>query len=275
MTTGLVELARSRELVSNLTQRELKGKYKRSLLGWGWSLVNPLATMAIYTLVFSFVLRVDAPPGQRNGIDVFALWLLCGLLPWNFVSGSITAGINALISNGNLIKKVYFPREALVASAVFALVITLAIELGVLTVALVIFGNVVLPWLPVLALLVVLLTAFAMGIALGLSVLNVYFRDAQYFVAIFLQLWFYATPILYPITYVQAKQDVHVLGVSIYTLYQLNPMVQFVEAFRDVLYDLQVPTLGSLLTLTAWALASLGLGFAAFARYSGRLAEEL
>lgn len=275
MTTGLVELARSRELVSNLTQRELKGKYKRSLLGWGWSLVNPLATMAIYTLVFSFVLRVDAPPGERTGIDVFALWLLCGLLAWNFVSGSITAGINALVSNGNLIKKVYFPREALVASAVLALVITLGIELGVLAVALLIFGNVVLPWLPVLAVLVVLLTAFAMGIALGLSVLNVYFRDAQYFVGIFLQLWFYATPILYPVSYVQAKAGIEVLGVSVYTLYQLNPMAQFVEAFRDVLYDQRFPTAATLGYLLAWSAVSLVVGFWVFTRHEGRLAEEL
>lgn len=275
MTTALLELARSRELVWNLTQRELKGKYKRSVLGWGWSLVNPLATMAIYTLVFRFVLQVKAPPGERTGINVFALWLLCGLLPWNFVSSSISAGIGALVGNGNLIKKVYFPREALVASAVFALVITLGIELGVLAVALLLFGNLVLPWLPALALLVVLLTGFAMGIALGLSVLNVYFRDAQYFVGIFLQLWFYATPILYPVSYVRAKAGMQVFGVSVYTLYQLNPMAQFVEAFRDVLYDLRVPPLHTMVSVTGWAVASLVVGFLAFSRYQGRLAEEL
>ncbi len=258
-----------------MTARELKGKYKRSVLGWGWSLVNPLATMAIYTLVFRFVLQVKAPAGQRTGINVFALWLLCGLVPWNFVSNSLTGGINALVSNGNLIKKVYFPRETLVASAVFALVVTMAIELGVLSVALLFFGNVVLLWLPALVLLVGLITVFAMGIALGLSVVNVYFRDAQYLVGIFLQLWFYITPIVYPIRYVQAKAGVHVLGVSVYTLYQLNPMAEFVEAFRSVLYDLQVPPIHTLVAVTLWSVGTLLIGFAVFRRYQGRLAEEL
>ena len=273
--SSLSELAASRELVSNLTARELKGKYKRSVLGWGWSLLNPLATMLIFTVVFSLVLRVQVPPGERTGISVFGVWLLCGLLPWTFVSNAMNGGIAALVANGNLIKKVYFPREALIASTVLALVVTLAIELSVLSVALLLYGNVVIVYLPGILALVGLLTLFALGIALGLSVLNVYFRDMQYFVSIFLQMWFYATPIVYPISLVQDRASTEIAGVSIFTLYQLNPMAQFVEAFRDLTYDLHYPSLGTWAILLAWSLGSLVLGQAQFSKFEGRLAAEL
>lgn len=273
--SALRELAARRELVLNLTQRELKGKYKRSALGWAWSLLNPLATMLIFTVVFRFVLRVPIPVGESTGIRVFALWLLCGLLVWNLISNGMNGGIAALVGNANLIKKVYFPREALVVSAVLALVVTLLIELGVLAVALAFFGNVVVLWLPVLVLLLALVTAFTLGLALMLSVANVYFRDMQYFVAIFLQLWFYATPIIYPIELVEAQRGTEVLGVSILTLYNLNPAVTFVEAFRDVLYDLQWPGPDRWGAMLAWAVVSMVVGVRVFRRFEGRLAEEL
>jgi len=269
------ELVASRELVTNLTARELKGKYKRSVLGWGWSLLNPLATMLIFTLVFSFVLDIEPPVGESTGIRTFAVWLLCGLVAWNLFSNGMQGGISALVANANLIKKVFFPREALVLSTVLALVVTLLIELAVLAVVLLFFGNVVFLWAPVLALLVALLTAFTLGVALALSVLNVYFRDLQYFVGILLQFWFYATPIVYPISLVADRREHEVLGISVYTLYQINPMVGFVELFRDVLYDVRAPDLSTLAYVTGWSLASLLAGYALFRRFEGRLAEEL
>lgn len=272
----VAELAGSRELLGNLTQRELKGKYKGSALGWGWSLVNPLATMTIFTLVFGLVLRADPPAGQRTGIDVYGIWLLCGLLPWTFVSNAMTGGMSSLVGNGNLIKKVYFPRETLVASTVLALGVSLLIELGVLSVALAFFGNIVLLWLPGLLVLVLLLGLFATGVALTLSVLNVYFRDMQYFVSIFLQLWFYATPIIYPVRLVADQlPGGRFAGISLLDLYTLNPMFRFVEAFRDVTYDLVYPDWQRWLVLIAWAVGSATVGMLVFSRFEGRLAEEL
>ncbi len=269
------ELSASRELLANLTQRELKGKYKGSVLGWGWSLLNPLATMVVFSFVFSFVLRVPVTVGERTGIKVFALWLLCGLLVWNLISNGMTAGIASLTANDNLIKKVWFPRETLVLSTVFALVVTLGIELVVLSVALAFYGNVVLLWLPIVLLLVLLLTLFVTGLALALSVANVYFRDLQYLVSIGLQIWFYATPVIYPSSLVKAQQATQVLGVSIWTLYQLNPAFTFVEAFRDCLYDERVPSVGRFAYLVVWSLGTLVVGYVVFRRYEGRLAEEL
>src|SRR5687768_12833191 len=137
--TTLNELVSSRELMANLTLRELRGKYKRSALGWGWSLLNPLLATAIYTVVFRLFLRIDPPVGDPSGLTSFALFLLCGLLPWNFLSNGLTGSIGSLVANGNLIKKVWFPREILVAASVVSWDVSLAIELVVLAGALLVF----------------------------------------------------------------------------------------------------------------------------------------
>ncbi len=264
--TTLSELVESRELLVNLTLRELRGKYKRSVLGWTWSLLNPLATMAIFTIVFGYFLKVDVPPGKPSGLDVFALYLLCGLLPWNFLSNGMSGSMGSLLGNSNLIKKVYFPREILVVANVASWVVSFLIELAVLAVALLVFGNFVVPWLvPVLA-LVVIQTAFVVGLGLMFSVLNVYFRDVQHFMGILLQLWFYGTPIVYPLSVVPEK---------VRFAYSLNPMVQFVEAYRDCLYDLRMPPLLHWVYLVVVSAATLAAGWAIFVKLEPKLAEEM
>ncbi len=125
------EAVARRELLWNLTLRELRGRYKRTALGFGWSLLNPLATMVIFTFVFAYVLKITPPPGDPSGLDVFALWLLCGLLPWNyFADRRRRRRWASMIAGANLVKKVYFPREQLVFAAVGSLLITHLIELG-------------------------------------------------------------------------------------------------------------------------------------------------
>lgn len=276
--TTLAEYASSRELMANLTLRELRGRYKRSLLGWTWSLLNPLATMFIFTLVFRFFLRISAPPSDTTGLTSFALYLLCGLLAWNFLVNGISLSITALVANANLIQKTYFPRELLVASQVASLVVSLVIEMSLLVVVMLVFGNMVLPYLPALVLILGLLTLFVTGLALVFSVLNVYFRDVQHFVTIFFQVWFYLTPVVYPYYFVtQRTRTFSLFGtdVALRTIYDLNPMVKFVEAIRDCLYDLTGPTLGSLAYLAVLSAVTLLGGLALFNRMSGRLAEEL
>jgi ABC-type polysaccharide/polyol phosphate export permease len=273
--TPLAELSASRELMLNLTLRELRGKYKRSVLGWSWSLLNPLATMLMFTVVFRVFLRVPVPRGRPSGMHEFAFFLLCGLLPWNFVANSLSGAMSALLGNANLIKKVYFPREVLVAANVASWAVSLLIELAVLAVALLVAGNMVLPWLPALVLLVVLQAVFVVGAGLALSVLNVYFRDVQHLIGIVLQLWFYATPIVYPLSLVPRTAEVLGHEVPIRFLYGLNPMVPFVEAYRDRLYHLRLPSLGELLSLATIAVVALGVGLVVFARLEPKLAEEL
>ena len=270
--SSVAELAESRELFVNLTLRELRGKYKRSVLGWTWSLLNPLATMVIFTVVFRFFLKVQVEPGNPSGLDVFAIFLLCGLLPWNFLSNGMSGSMGALIANSNLIKKVFFPREILVVSNIASWVVSLLLELGVLAVVLVVAGNFVLPWLVPALGLVIVQTMFVIGLGLLLSVLNVYFRDIQHLIGILLQIWFYATPIVYPISVVRDALADHP---AFFTVYKLNPMVRFVEAYRDCLYDLRFPALLDSLYLFGVSAATLALGVFVFSKLEPKLAEEL
>jgi lipopolysaccharide transport system permease protein len=270
--TTVSELRSHRELFSNLTLRELRGKYKRSALGWGWSMVNPIAQMAIFSLVFSFFLRIEPPVGNPSGLHVFAFFLLCGLLPWTFLANGITNGMGSLLANANLVKKVWFPRQVLVGSVVASFGVSFLIELAVLSIALLIAGNVVLPWLlPVLG-IVAIQAAFVLGVALALSVCSVYFRDLEYLVGIGLQIWFYSTPIVYPMRLVEEA-----LGdrPTLLTIYELNPMTRFVEVYRDLFYSLRMPSAASVGYLIGCAVVSLAIGWVVFNRLEGRLAEEL
>jgi ABC-2 type transport system permease protein len=268
----LTELASGRELFINLTLRELRSKYKRSVLGWTWSLLNPLTSMLIYSLVFGFFLRVPPDRGDPSGVSNFAMFLLCGLLPYNFLANGLSGGMNALIGNGNLVKKVYFPREILVAATTASWVVSFLIELAVLGIALLFFGNVVVLWIPLILLLVAVETVFVFGVALMLAGTAVYFRDLQHLLGLFLQVWFYTAPIVYPMNLVQDK-----LGTSGWkiTLYNINPLTRFVEAFRDLLYDQRIPPLDHVAYLLALSVGAVAVGLWVFGRFEGRLAEEL
>ena len=269
------ELVEARELFRNLTLRELRGKYKRSTLGWAWSLINPLATMAIFTLVFQFVLKVVPPRGSPSGLHSFPFFLLCGLLSWNFMSVGMMNGMGAPLANGGLIKKVYFPREVLTASVVASWAVQFAIELAVLVVALLFVGNVSFQWIPAVLIVVLLQTIFVYGLALGLGAINVYFRDVQHFLGIALQLWFYATPIVYPLNLVPDHKVIFGRTVPIRTLYNLNPMVRFVQMYRDLLYNLRWFALSDFLYVTGFAIVTLAIGRAIFLRLEPRFAEEM
>jgi ABC-2 type transport system permease protein len=271
----LAEYADARELTLNLTLRELRGKYKRSVLGWTWSLINPLANVIIFSIIFSLFLKIQPPTGDPSGLHSFPLFLLCGLLCWNFFAVGMMSGTGSLIANSNLIKKVYFPREILVVSTVWAVLVAFGVEMLVLCVVLLAVGNMIIPWIPMLLVLMAIETVFVLGIGLMLSVFNVYFRDVEHFINIALQALFYSAPIVYPIRYV--PQEAHVLGMTIpvRAIYDLNPLVRFVGAFRAVLYDLRFPPIGDIAYIIAWSAAMLALGLWVFSKLERRLAEEL
>jgi len=273
------EVWAARELLAFLTLREVKGKYKRTVFGQLWSLANPLAAMLIYTLVFAFIIRVHHDPGNPSGLNVFALWLLCGLLPWTFFSQVVNAGLASIVDNAGLIQKVYFTRIVLPLSSVASVAFNWLFEMGVLLVALAIFGSFIWPWIPLLLVMMVLLAAFASGVALLLSVANVYFRDTQYFVSILLQLWMYLTPIIYPGNLVDALSNrvggVAGTGITIGDIYRLNPMEHFVAVFRQLLYDNRWPDGLDLLNCAVWAIAVAFIGVIVFHRVERRLAETL
>jgi ABC-type polysaccharide/polyol phosphate export permease len=263
---SLTETLSNRELLWNLTLRELRTRYRRSVLGWAWSMINPLATMVIFTIVFSQVFRAPEPVGEPSGLEAFPLYLLCGLLPWNFFSVSVGASMGGLAANAGLVKKVWFPREVLVVSTTLSLVVSLGIELGVLSVALIIAGNMVIPWLVPLTAVVALLVVFTVGMALIFSALNVFYRDVGYLWTILAQAWFYLTPIVYPI---------EIVPDWLRQIVSAQPMGGFVVAFHNLLYDLRWPSAGRWLHLVLCATVALAFGQWVFARMSPRFAEEL
>jgi ABC-type polysaccharide/polyol phosphate export permease len=269
----LSEITASRELITNLTLRELRSRYKRSVLGWAWSMLNPLATVVIYTVVFKYFFKAQGPIGRPSGLKNFSIYLFTGLTAWNFFNASVVGAMGTLVGNAGLIKKVYFPRESLVFATVASAAVSFLIELGVACVILLALGNNVLPWIPVILVLVVLEMLFVTGLGLMLSVANAYFRDVQYLVgSILLQVLFYLTPIVYD---VKLAYDATAAHPALQRMYTANPTVQFIESFHRVMYDLRWPTTSNFLYLFIASFLSLGVGLWVFNKFDGDLAEEL
>ncbi len=267
-----------RELLVNLTLRELRSRYKRSTLGWAWSVINPAVTIMVYTVVFQFFFRVPPPVGDPSGLESYAFFLMSGLLPWLFTNTGIMESVGSLTGNEDLIKKVYFPRSVLPASATIAALATFGIELCVLAVLLVVIaGNMVIPWIPIVALVVVIQFFFVLGCGLLISPINVYFRDVQHFTLIFLNVWFWATPILYPESqlYDEDGSPQQLMGIDVPTIMNLNPMTHFVGAYRDLVYSLRMPSVGTWAAMVVFAAGAMIAGVIVFRRLEPNIAEEL
>jgi lipopolysaccharide transport system permease protein len=263
------------ELLWNLTLRELRSRFKRSTLGWLWSIINPLAMIGIYALVFGVFFEIEPPVGDPSGMHTYGFFLVCGLLPWTYVTNALSGAAQSITANEGLVKKVYFPRAVLPGASTLAWLANFGVELAVLGVVLLIAGNMVIPWIPLVLILMALQTAFVLGIGLFLAAANAYFRDIQHFLGIGLNIWFYATPILYPVE--QIPEEWQVLGVTVplRDLLSLNPMAIFVDAYRDALYNLRWPTFTQWAALVSVSAVSLVAGGWCFRRLESGLAEEL
>lgn len=269
----------SRELLQNLTNREVRGKYRRTALGQLWSLANPIAAILIYTFIFSFIFRLPAQVGNPSGLDNYALWLVCGLLPWLFFHRVLTVGTESLVANAGLIQKVYFPRIVLPLSLANATFFTWLLEMGVLIVALALLGAPVLPWLPLVVLFMVVFGLFSVGLAMIFSIINVYFRDLSYLLTVVLQFWFYLTPVLYPVELVE-KQSTALGGflgtpITLLDLYTLNPVEGFIEIFRNLLYDNRLPGFSTVIVALVWTVSAIGFGTWIYSKKEKMLAELL
>lgn len=267
---AVVRVFEARELLWNLTLRELRTKYRRSLLGWAWSMLNPLATVAIYAFVFGVLFESTAQPGDPSGLRGFAYFLLCALLPWNFFALIANLGMASISANAGLVRRVAFPREVLVFSNVLHACVQFSIELGLLVVVLLIAGSPVIPWLPVVVLTGILLAVFASGFALALSTLSVFFRDIKYLWTIFLQVWFFLTPVVYSSDLVEDR-----VSNWIRVTLELNPMAAFVTTFRELLYDAKAPSLANAIVIVVSSAASLAFGWSVFVKLGRRLPEEV
>jgi ABC-2 type transport system permease protein len=271
------------ELLINLTMRDIRSQYKRTVLGRLWSFVNPLATIAIFWFVFGVVFEMQPPAGNTSGLHSYPLYLTAGLIPWTFISSSITSGMTALTTNAGLLTKVYFPRHVLVVSTVLSLGATFLIELSVVTAIMWAFGGPrVLIFIPGVLIMTVITGVFCTGIALMLSVALVYFRDTQHFVGIFMQIWFYGSAIIYSFEILLPKLEAAANHVIIFGhpfpftfLFRLNPAVRITNCYRSMLYDFELPSWSDLVGSIAWAAVAIAVGAWIFRRFAPRLVEEL
>lgn len=265
----LRELWQYRELIYNLVARDLKVRYKSSILGIAWSWLNPLLMMAVYTVLFTIVLRHD-------NIAHYPVFLLCGLLPWQFFSDSTLQATGSIVNNAHLIKKVYFPREILPISVVLSNLVNFIIALPVFFVLALVFGVSPTAWGLLLPVTILIQVAFTIGLGFILATLNVFYRDTRIILNVIMLAWFFLTPVFYPIQ--DVPQVVEVWGITFNAqlwLRRLNPVASFVASYRDLLYWGAPTGLDFLLRTAVTALIVLVVGYLVFLRYSSRFGEEV
>lgn len=257
------EVIEARQILANLVRRDFSTQHRNSFLGLTWSLLNPMLTVAVFTLVFK-IFRA-APTGTLQ--VPFALFFFTGLILWNLFSASVVSGSTSIVSGGYLIKKVYFPREILPMSAVIAAVITFCFELIVLMIAMLIFG-VVPDWHVILIPVPVVITIFlAYGFSLVLSTANVYFRDVEHFMSFGMLLWFWLSGVIFDSSLVRER------GETVFLIFNLNPVVPIIDTFRRLILGHQMPNWITLGYSATWAiLLSVG-GTYIFNRHERKFAE--
>ena len=264
----LRELFRFRNLIVNLVLRDLKGRYKNSVFGFLWSLLNPLGMMLVFTIVFTVLL-----PSQ---IERYPIFLLCGLLPWNFFSAGVMVGITSITGNANLVKKVYFPREVLTISSVLANLVNFLLGLVVLFAVLLISRSPLSPWLWLLPLVILIETCFVLGVALVLSTLNVFYRDTIMIMDVVMLAWFFLTPVVYPIASLPTNHQFLGMTVDVHRwMYILNPMASLIAAYRDLLYWGYRTDLDFLARTAVTSLVVLVFGYWFFVRFRDRFGERV
>jgi lipopolysaccharide transport system permease protein len=264
MLRNLSALFRYRGLIQTLVTRDLKARYRGSVLGFFWSFINPLLQLAIYSWVFATVL----PRTDDTALEPYALFMFCGILPWTWFSSSILEASNVLISGGNLIKKVLFPAEVLPIVTVLANMAHFFLGLPILAAFLIYYQRPLDPlellWFPVIVLVQLVLL---LGLALLVSALTVHFRDLKDILGNLMTVWFFATPIIYPMS--QAPKNYR-------WLLNLNPMTHLAISYQEVLF--YIGPHGHwrwLMALLAGSVVVFFAGYFVFDRLRDSFAEEV
>lgn len=265
MFSNLAHLIRYRGLIQSLVARELKARYRGSVLGFFWSFINPLLLLLVYTFVFTEIM-----PNETRGIQPYAVFMFCGILPWNWFNSSLTEAAGSLIGGGNLIKKVLFPAEILPIVSVLANMVHFFLGLMILVAFLLIYRHPPNPsnllWFPVAVIVQLIFTA---ALALILAALSVHFRDIRDILANVLMLWFFATPIIYP----WFQENVQRFRV----MFDLNPFTHLAVSYQEILFFNQGPV-GHWKWLLALGCASIALflcGYWLFDRLRDSFAEAV
>jgi lipopolysaccharide transport system permease protein len=264
MFRNLANLFRYRGLVQTLVVRDLKARYRGSALGFFWSFVNPLMLLLIYSFVFTTILPSQQPPEMQP----YALFMFCGILPWTWFSSSLLESSNVLISGGNLIKKVLFPAEVLPVVTVLANMVHFFLGLPILAAFLIYYQRPIDPvellWFP---LIVLVQFTFTLGLAFLASALTVHFRDIKDLLNNLISLWFFATPIIYPI---------QIVSPNLRWILNLNPMTHLATSYQEVLFYISPHGhWKGLVAVGALSIVVFFFGYFVFDRLRDSFAEEV
>jgi len=253
------ELYQYREFLHTNVKKDIRGKYKASFLGVLWSFINPLLQVLVYAIVFPYIMRVKTPH--------YLVFLICGIIPWTWFVTSLGGGTTSITSNGNLIKKVYFPREILPISTVTSGVVNFAISC-IIIVLFALLDGVGISWhIVFLPLIMILQYIFSLSLVFITASINVYIKDVEYMVNFILNLLFYATPILYSADMFK--------GTKFSWIFKINPMAYLVESYRNIFYAHHIPGLKSMLILFILGIILLIISYIIFKKLEKRFAEEI
>lgn len=252
------DLYNYRELLKNNIIKDIGGKYKNSFLGILWSFINPLLQITVYAFVFQVILK--------SNIENYAVYLCCGLIPWQYFASVVLRGSAVMVDNGNIIKKVYFPREILPLSLVSSEGVNFLIS-TIIILGFVIFGGIGLSFYALWYFVIFAIQYIVlMGISLIASSITVYFRDLQHILGILMQLLFYATPIVYSMDSVPGNFK---------WLLKLNPMSYLIEGYRAIFYSKTMPSFSGLSRAFIMGIILCVIGYFIFKKLEKRFAEEL
>lgn len=252
------ELYQYRELLKSNIRKEIRGKYKGSFLGVLWSFVNPLLSVLVYAIVFPLVLK--------NTQDHYVTFLIIGIIPWTFFTSAVSQGTTTVFVNGGIIKKVYFPREILPLSVVTSSLINFIISCLIIFIFLIISGIGLSLYVLLLPIIMLIQYILLLGIVFITSSIDVYIRDAEYIINFFINMLFYATPIIY---------SADLFPKSVAWVLNLNPMAVLINSYRDILYYQQMPNLGSLFFVFVLSIILLLVGIKIFKVLEKGFAEEV
>ncbi len=272
----LFDLWRYRELVRNLVLRDLKVRYRNSMLGILWSLFNPLLMMIVFTLVFT----VMTP---YSDVNYFPVFVLCGILPWNFFSASVIGSIRSIVDNAPLVNKVFFPREILPISVVLANLVNFLLSMIVLFVLLVAFQIPFTVWVLFLPVVIAVQLIFTVGFALIMATANVFYRDTQVIMEVVMLAWFFVTPIFYSVSVLPRNYQItDNIAIDVFRWVNiLNPMASIIAMYRIILLGGAAGSGGAppefyfFMRTLLTALIFLAVGALIFYRYSHRFGEEV
>ena len=259
----LKEMYEYREMIFSLVKKDLRGRYKGSVLGFMWTFINPLLQLLVFTLVFSIIMRAN--------YEQYYLFLFVALVPWMFFGSSVQDGSTCIMRESNMVKKIYFPREVIPISTVTSAFVNMILTFVVVFIVLLISGRginpVALLYLPVVMIVEYIL---CLGIALIVSSITVYLRDLQYILGIFVMALQYLTPVMYGVDMVENSGA----GYWLVFLFNLNPMTPIIRIYRQIIYYGEVPELHSLLLALIVGIVFIVIGEVMFKKLQKGFAEE-